>query len=104
MACKFVFFASSLEEYAKAYSETTDVASTAQDLLRVGERINYNERIMNARNGFTASVERDKAVIEHYGTDELKTLLSETGLGNHAEVIKLFSKVGQDIRQFVDGL
>ncbi|HOZ48881.1 MAG TPA: aldehyde ferredoxin oxidoreductase family protein [Candidatus Hydrogenedentes bacterium] len=54
IACKFVFFAASLEEYAKAYTAVTGVASSAQDLLRIGERIYYRERIMNARNGFSA--------------------------------------------------
>ena len=53
-ACKFVFFASSLEEYAKAYTAVTGVETTAQDLLKIGERIYYNERIMNAMNGFTS--------------------------------------------------
>ena len=52
-ACKFVFFGCSLEEYAKAYTAVTGVATTAQDLLSAGERIYYNERIMNAMNGFT---------------------------------------------------
>ena len=53
-ACKFVFFAGSLEEYAKAYTSVTGVETTAQDLLGVGERIYYHERIMNALNGFSA--------------------------------------------------
>lgn len=53
-ACKFVFFACSLEEYAKAYTAVTGVETTAQDLLQAGERIYYNDRIMNARNGFSA--------------------------------------------------
>lgn len=54
-ACKFVFFASTLEEYAKAFTAVTGVETTAQDLLRTGERIYYHERIMNAENGFDAS-------------------------------------------------
>jgi len=53
-ACKFIFFAAGLEEYAKAYSAVTGVESTAQDLLKTGERIYYHERIMNSLNGFTA--------------------------------------------------
>ncbi|MEW5774549.1 MAG: aldehyde ferredoxin oxidoreductase family protein [Thermodesulfobacteriota bacterium] len=53
-ACKFVFFAASLEEYAKAYAAVTGVESSAQDLLRLGERICYRERMMNAAWGFTA--------------------------------------------------
>jgi aldehyde:ferredoxin oxidoreductase len=52
-ACKFIFFAASLEEYAKAYSAVTGVVSSAQD-LKIGERIYYHERIMNSLNGFTA--------------------------------------------------
>ncbi len=53
-ACKFVFFASSLEEYARAFAAVTGVETSAQDLLRIGERICYHERIMNAANGFAA--------------------------------------------------
>jgi len=50
-ACKFTFFAASLEEYAKAYTAVTGVAAGAQDLLYQGERIYYNERIINYING-----------------------------------------------------
>ena len=55
-ACKFIFFAASLEEYAKIYAAVTGIKTSAQDLFEVGERICYNERMMNAANGFT---ERD---------------------------------------------
>lgn len=51
-ACKFTFFAASLEEYAKAFTAVTGVQTSAHDLLKIGERIYYNERIMNAENGF----------------------------------------------------
>ncbi len=53
-ACKFVFFASSLEEYAKALSAVTGQAFNAQDLLNTGERIYYHEQIMNNLNSFTS--------------------------------------------------
>ena len=43
-----------LEEYAGAFSAVTGVAATAQDLLKVGERIYYHERLMNSLNGFAA--------------------------------------------------
>jgi aldehyde:ferredoxin oxidoreductase len=52
-ACKFIFFAASLEEYAKIYTAVTGIKTSAQDLFKTGERIYYNERIMNAANGFT---------------------------------------------------
>jgi len=53
-ACKFIFFAAGLEEYARAYAAVTGLAATAEDLQNAGERIYYQERIMNAGNGFTA--------------------------------------------------
>ena len=52
-ACKFLFFAASLEEYARALQGVTGIETTAQDLLKTGERIYYNDIIMNALNGFT---------------------------------------------------
>lgn len=55
VACKFLFFAATLEEYAQAFSGVTGVQTTAQDLLGVGERIYYNECMMNAMNGFDGS-------------------------------------------------
>jgi aldehyde:ferredoxin oxidoreductase len=51
-ACKFIFFAATLEEYARVYSAVTGQKTTEQDLFEIGERICYNERIMNAANGF----------------------------------------------------
>jgi aldehyde:ferredoxin oxidoreductase len=54
-ACKFVFFASSLEEYARVYAAVTGVDTTAQDLFGTGERIYYRERMMNALNGFSSA-------------------------------------------------
>jgi aldehyde:ferredoxin oxidoreductase len=54
-ACKFVFFAASLEEYAKAINATTGENYDVQSLLRIGERIWNLERRMNERNGFDVS-------------------------------------------------
>jgi aldehyde:ferredoxin oxidoreductase len=52
--CKFVFFASGLEEYAKVFTAVTGIEMTAHDLSEIGERIYYHERMMNARAGFDA--------------------------------------------------
>ncbi|MCP4292152.1 MAG: aldehyde ferredoxin oxidoreductase, partial [bacterium] len=38
-ACKFTFFAASLEEYASAYQAITGIPTSGQDLLNIGERI-----------------------------------------------------------------
>ncbi|MFW5837083.1 MAG: aldehyde ferredoxin oxidoreductase family protein [Desulfovibrionaceae bacterium] len=53
-ACKFVFFAATLEEYAKALQAVTGVSFTAGGLMQAGERICLQEREMNARLGFAA--------------------------------------------------
>jgi aldehyde:ferredoxin oxidoreductase len=55
IACKFTFFAAGLEEYATAYTAVTGHPSSAQDLLAVGERIYFNERLINHANGFDAA-------------------------------------------------
>lgn len=65
-ACKFTFFAASLEEYAKAFTAVTGVNMTGFELLEIGERIYYNERIMNAENGFDAM---DDDLPERFFTD-----------------------------------
>ncbi len=54
-ACKFIFFAASLEEYARVYTAVTGHPSSGQDLADIGERICYQERIMNAACGFNAA-------------------------------------------------
>lgn len=51
-ACKFVFFATSLEEYARCLSAVTGRAFDVQGLLRTGERIWLLERSLNNLNGF----------------------------------------------------
>jgi len=53
-ACKFLFFGATLEEFSRAFTAVTGVKSSAQDLLKAGERIYYNERIMNYLNGFNS--------------------------------------------------
>ncbi len=52
-ACKFVFFAAGLEEYARAVSAVTGKEQNVQSLLRTGERIWDLEHKLNAMNGFT---------------------------------------------------
>ena len=53
-ACTFTLFAAGLEEYARALSAVTGMGYSAQELLGIGERICYQERMINAARGFTA--------------------------------------------------
>jgi aldehyde:ferredoxin oxidoreductase len=52
-ACKFIFFGATMEEYARAFASVTGIPSSGQELMKTGERICYNERIMNHQRGFT---------------------------------------------------
>lgn len=66
-ACKFVFFAASLEEYARAVSAVTGKAHTTQSLLQTGERIYVLERYLNSLNGITSN---DDDLPERFFTEE----------------------------------
>jgi aldehyde:ferredoxin oxidoreductase len=66
-ACKFVFFAASLEEYAKAVTAVTGREHDTQSLLKTGERIYVLERYLNFLNGFT---EDDDALPGRFFTEE----------------------------------
>lgn len=43
-----------------------------------------------------------KQALDAYGTDKLKTLLVDSGLGNHPEVIRVFYRIGKELN--ADGL
>lgn len=47
---------------------------------------------------FDGKVEMAKRVIDAFGTDELKRSLNTTKLGNHKEVIRVFSKIGEHLK------
>lgn len=66
-ACKFVFFAASLEEYAKAVNTVTGNDYNVQSLLKIGERIWNLERHLNELNGFNRSHDD---LPERFFTDE----------------------------------
>ena len=50
--CKFATFAESLDSFAKQYEAITGVPSSAEHLLKVGERVYNLERYYNNLNGF----------------------------------------------------
>lgn len=48
---------------------------------------------------FDASVTTARKAVERFGTPQLKTLLDQTGLGNHPEVVRLFQRIGTAISE-----
>lgn len=51
------------------------------------------------------SIGNAQKAMEQFGTPELKEYLNETGLGNHPELIRIFSKIGKSMSEdgFVGG-
>jgi len=41
--------------------------------------------------------EYSKRALTHYGTEDFKSWLIDTGFGNHPEVVRMFSKIGRDM-------
>jgi aldehyde:ferredoxin oxidoreductase len=54
-ACKFISFGAGLEEYAEVLSAVTGLDVSARELMGIGERIVYQERMINTANGFDRS-------------------------------------------------
>jgi len=52
--CAHLLLAAGMEEYARAFAAVTGLAATGGDLLACGARIDCQERLMNAQNGFSA--------------------------------------------------
>lgn len=48
---------------------------------------------------FDANVETAKKAMAAFGSPELKTLLEETGVGNHPALVKAFLKIGKEISE-----
>jgi len=45
------------------------------------------------------SVQEAQKALAAYGTDGLKDMLNQSGLGNHPEVVKFFAKVGRTLKE-----
>ncbi len=45
------------------------------------------------------NVELAKRVVDRFGTDPLKKSLSESGLGNHPELVRLLVRIGKSMSE-----
>lgn len=79
------------EVVEKMRTEWADTAKTDKEFG--GEKLNENLSVA-------------KKALDQFATPELRTLLNETGLGNHPEVIRMFYRAGKAISEdqsFVSG-
>jgi hypothetical protein len=82
------------ESIAKQFTDTVQAwaESTKKDPEFAG--VDYEKKIGIAVKGITA-----------HGTPELRKLMDETGIGNHPEMIRMFYKLGLEVKEpsLVDG-
>jgi len=102
--CKFIFFAASLEEYATLFEGVTGLTTTAQDLLKKGERIYYNERIMNWQNGF--SIKDDDLPKLFFKANNKQSLNRNDFLKARADYYKIrgLNKKGEPLKEKIEEL
>lgn len=98
-----VFFEAGLtQDQAKLVTEkyhALEQARLAEMEAASASEADQNMSVLKAEFGeaFEERVNLAKRAVNELGGDELKTLLNETGLGNNAQVVKLFAKIGKEI-------
>lgn len=107
-------------EVAKELNLSQDAAQKVLDKMAPVIASRQAEQISAAQAAWTESAKTDKEyggekltenlavakqALDQFGTPELRTLLNESGLGNHPEVIRVFYRAGKAISQdgFVSG-
>jgi hypothetical protein len=71
-------------------NQKSELAAKSQEWFRAAES---DPEFGGAQ--FKQSAELAKSVINKFGSDSLKKALVESGLGNHPELIRVFSKIGK---------
>lgn len=99
-------------EAAKELNLTQEAAQKMLDKLAPAIHDRQMEQIKAVREGWAEASRTDKEIggdkltetlsvakkgLEKFGTPELKTLLDESGLGNHPEIIRAFARAGREI-------
>lgn len=75
----------SLQEYERQQAEQKEMREAAINGLRE-----------EWGDGFERNLQAAKVAVEEFGGDELRKYLNDTGMGNDPQLIKAFSKIGQD--------
>lgn len=101
-------------EFAKEAGLSQEAAQKLIDKLAPTMQTRMTEAVQQARNAWGESARTDKEfggdklqenlavakkAIDAFGTPELRTLLNESGLGNHPEIIRAFYRAGKAISE-----
>ena len=99
---------------AKELNLSQDAAQAMLDKVMPSMRQSYETQIETAKTTWAEASTSDsefggdelnqnvataKKALDTYGSDNLRGLLNETGLGNHPEVIRMLWKVGQTLNE-----
>lgn len=99
---------------AKELNLSQDAAQAMLDKVMPSMRSSYETQIETAKTTWAEASTADsefggeqlnqnvataKRALDTYGSDNLRGLLNETGLGNHPEVIRMLWKVGQTLNE-----
>lgn len=109
-----------VEAYTKAAKElnlTNDAAQKMLDTVVTATQARHAEQVKAVRDGWATEAKADKEIggdklpenlasakrfMDAHGNPALTELLNVTGLGNHPEIIRAFSKAGKGLAQ--DGI
>jgi len=101
-------------EFAKEQGLTQDAAQNLLSKLAPAMQARQAQQVEQIRTEWTASAKSDKefggdklnenlavakTALDKFGTPELRTLLNESGLGNHPEIIRAFYRAGKAVSE-----
>lgn len=82
-------------ELARQDKEIADLYTAQRESWEAGAKADKDF----GGNNYDENVKVAQTAIARFGSQALKDLLNETGLGNHVEVLKFFEKVGRQISE-----
>lgn len=82
-------------------SAVQNYVEAQQELFKTTATKNWIEEIKSdselGGDNFNQSAELAKRVVEKFGTDSFRKALSETNLGNHPELVRIFARIGKSM-------
>ena len=83
-------------EVVKTYAESQQAMAT-QSVQKWAEEAKADKEI--GGEAFVKNAELAKRVVERYGTEAFKKALSDTGLGNHPELVRVFVRIAKSMSE-----
>jgi hypothetical protein len=88
-----------VDMYAKRIADSDEALKNQWAQIEEGWKNDAKTDKEIGGDNFDTNVEKAKRAIETFGTPELKEALEQTRMGNHPEVIRLLSRIGEKITE-----